>query len=457
MNLLPILRLTSLAAAALLSACASIQLPEPAPVREARWLEQNWSAAERHWYHHASQGTSTFPVPYAWFIALEQPTLNLFGAPRLLIEPDYLRRFGFIPSPAALDDGATARAHGYAASPTAAASAPAGRAYEGSRDQAWSRPNPDRLPVGFARTPGYTDPVTGQPLPDQIGLTCAACHTGHIQYKGTSLLIDGGPAVVDMDALRYALVYAMAYTYYLPARFDRFAQRVLGAGHDDKAAAALKVELKALIDRIKAIRDAEERTPGQDVTEGFNRLDALNRIGNAVFAEGLYGSDPKVLGFDPMRNYARISAPVKYPHIWDASWFDWVQYDASIMQPMVRNAGEALGVYARVNLSNPELPLYRSSVPVRALHEMEQQLAGPNPGRIAGPTGRPVGFRGLQAPKWPADVLGAVDPAQVTEGRRLYAELCQSCHLPPVNEKAFWSGSHWQAPNAAGERYLKVP
>ncbi|MEY4753146.1 MAG: hypothetical protein RJA44_821, partial [Pseudomonadota bacterium] len=149
--------------------------------------------------------------------------------------------------------------------------------------------------------------------------------------------------------------------------------------------------------------------------------------------------------------------PVKYPHIWDASWFDWVQYDASIMQPMVRNAGEAMGVYARVNLSNPELPLYRSSVPVRALHEMEQQLAGPNPGRIAGPTGRPVGFRGLQAPKWPADVLGAVDPAQVTEGRRLYAELCQSCHLPPVNEKAFWSGSHWQAPNAAGERYLKVP
>jgi hypothetical protein len=46
-------------------------LPALAPIKEAHWLDQNWSTEDRHWFHHASQGTATFPVPYAWFVALE--------------------------------------------------------------------------------------------------------------------------------------------------------------------------------------------------------------------------------------------------------------------------------------------------------------------------------------------------------------------------------------------------
>ena len=37
----------------------------PRPIKEAHWLDQNWSTEDRHWFHHASQGTATFPVPYA--------------------------------------------------------------------------------------------------------------------------------------------------------------------------------------------------------------------------------------------------------------------------------------------------------------------------------------------------------------------------------------------------------
>lgn len=33
--------------------------PENQPIREARWLEQNWSPHERFWFHHATQGTSS--------------------------------------------------------------------------------------------------------------------------------------------------------------------------------------------------------------------------------------------------------------------------------------------------------------------------------------------------------------------------------------------------------------
>ena len=56
-------------------------LPEHVEPRAAYWLEQNWALEDRHWFHHASQGTATFPVPYNWFMALEQPRLHFFAKP----------------------------------------------------------------------------------------------------------------------------------------------------------------------------------------------------------------------------------------------------------------------------------------------------------------------------------------------------------------------------------------
>ena len=54
-------------------------LPDMPAIKSARWLDQNWSTEDRHWFHHVSQGTKTFPVPYAWFVALEQPRIHLLS------------------------------------------------------------------------------------------------------------------------------------------------------------------------------------------------------------------------------------------------------------------------------------------------------------------------------------------------------------------------------------------
>lgn len=444
MNALRPLLLASPLAVGLLAGCAPT-LPINKPITEARWLDQNWDGADRYWYHHASQGTSTFPVPYKWFVALEQPEITLFGTPPLLIDPDYMRRFGFITSPRNVGNADEGKNHGYGYK---------GHSYAGLQryGQQADNVNPDGLPVGFARTAGYTNPSTGQALPDQIGLTCAACHTGQLEYKGVSLRIDGGSATTDLNKLRTVLGLSLAYTKYVPGRFDRFAQRVLGPKASDADRAALREQLSALIAKGEALAKAESKAPGTTVDEGYTRLDALTRIGNTVFAEGLVGAP---LDFDPLeKNYQRISAPVKFPHIWQLSWLDWVQYDGSIMQPMVRNAGEAMGVAAKVNTTNPARPLYASSVDVNSLFEMESLLAGPNP---FGKEGKPA-FKGLASPKWPADLLGALKPELVSQGRGLYQELCAGCHLPPSSDPSgeFWNPRHWTAPNAAGERYLKV-
>ena len=234
-------------------------------------------------------------------------------------------------------------------------------------------------------------------------------------------------------------------------RFDRFAEAVLkDDAYSDKNAADLAVELQA---RVVSLAQA----PGEvDVVEGFARLDALNRIGNQVFA------------LDPKRysNYVAINAPVNFPHLWTASWFDWVQYDGSIMQPLIRNSGEAMGVRAMINTRAPTGETrFSSSVPLSNLYWIEHALSGDNPFPLGSTDGLDnpfvrdpdTGFNkltGLSGPKWPK-AFGEIDTARSAKGAALYTAHCADCHLPPLNSDAFWrnqnahenansSGKYWE-------------
>ncbi|HZR75458.1 di-heme-cytochrome C peroxidase [Bradyrhizobium sp.] len=429
-------------------------LPNMPPVKAARWLDQNWSTEERHWFHHVSQGTKTFPVPYAWFVALEQPRIHLFTRPGLLSATNYLERFGFIPSPKTIHtDEATLLRYGYADPSTAPPSAPS------ARDK-WPVENTDGLPVGFARLVGAADPATGISQPDLIGLTCAACHTGSIHYKGTSIRYDGGPAMVNLLNLEKATGLSIAYTLLpcvplLPCRFDRFARRVLGANATEAQRTELKKGLTDAGVFVKAQADTLtnlfNRVHQQDTEEGYGRLDALNRIGNQVFY-----TDMMLSGVAVSDNNMRVrDAPVSFPPIWTVPWFMWAQYDASIQQPLIRNAGEALGVSALLNVSPDYSPktLFRSSVDVENLDAIEKMLKGSNPFEQT-----PKGFGGLKSPKWPSEMFPdedawKIDPDKVKNGRKIYAEICVECHLGPVNDpefdaqypdKSFWKDPHWK-------------
>jgi hypothetical protein len=422
-------------------------LPAPQPVKAARWLDQNWPEADRYWYHHASQGTSTIPIPYKWFVSLAVPDVSLFGTPPLLSGEAYMTKLGFVPSPKRGND---AKADGYS------------QPIEPGQFAAWKdgpidEANPDGLPVGFAITKGYPDPVTGKMLPDQLGLTCAACHTGHLEYNGVSLRIDGANAAVSLPKLTSALGGALLLTDLLPWRFSAFADRVLGADATAEQKNELRKQLNTLLSDTKAVQDRTAGVDKKSTDEGFNRIDALNRIGNVVFFNGLLAA--KWPGFDVTPNYVPLSAPVKFPPLWDTPWFLWAQYDGSIMQPVVRNAGEAMGVGALVNMTNdtPPAALWASSINFRHLGEFERLLSGPNPLTPDG-QGGVKGFSGLRSPKWPTDVLGPIDAGLAAKGRQLYGDLCQRCHMPPVNEPKsdIYNASLWTTPTATGEAYLKV-
>lgn len=373
----------------------SVSLPNFPPETKTVWLEQNWSKEQQVFFHHADQGSATFGVPYEWFVALERPIPSL-SDPGLLSDGTYLDKFGFI---------ASAKAE-------------------------------DAMPIGFARggavidpTSGahWTNPETGRDM-TRIGLTCAACHTGRMTYKGAAILIDGGGAMIDVNAVRKAAAVSLFLTRYMPFRFDRFADRVLGPHARPEAKDALRAKLEAVLNGVKRVRKLDASIADRSVTEGIGRLDALNRIGNQVFG----------LGLNTDANYAPTSAPVRYPHLWDASWFDWVQYNSSIEQPMVRNAGEALGVGAAVDLTSTPKPTLRSALNIASLYGIEAALSGGQPTQG-------TGFTGLRSPRWPEQFLPPIDRVRAQRGAVLYKGLCQGCHLPPVGSDAFFDAKYWSA------------
>lgn len=386
----------AVAAIALVGAATGPGIAQPAP--QSVWLEQNWTPAVRTAYHHQSQGTLTIPIPRVWFLALQQP--GIAPSTGKFSDPAYLERFGFIPSPR-------------------------------------SASNPDGLPIGFAPTTG-PDPRNGQEL-DRLGFTCAACHTGRIDVGRTSILVDGAPALIDLGEFGAKLGLALGETDISFTRFPRFArevERLLGHPVDREQ---LHRELHAVV--VRGLGAVLQGLGSRGVTEGFGRLDALNRIGNTVFADGM--------GID--RNRVTITAPVAFPHIWDTSWYAWVQYNGSIERPMVRNAGEAMGVSAPVNYNTAPTPRFTTTIPIGALHDnIEAMLAGPRPPSAA------TGFTGLRAPAWPENILPPIDRPLAARGAELYGRHCQGCHLPAPNTPEFWTSNRWTPANAAGESYLNL-
>jgi hypothetical protein len=363
---------------------------------EIVYLEQGWTTAERQEFYHTGQGTRL--LPYQWFMALEQPCLKL-AACEPFAAKSYLGRFGFI---------------------------------EGQPDPKF---NPDGLPVGFARQENFYDPITRETYP-VVGLTCAACHTGELHHGKYAVRIEGGPAMIEIAEFQKALGIALGLTQKFPFRFDRFADKVLGQGVSEEKKQALRARLDQSLERALAELKATDQARIYVNPAGFARTDALTRIGNQVFAVDMKND----------ANYAPANAPVRYPQLWDASWFTWVQYNSSIADPLVRNVGEALGVRAVAKLYGDDAAKYANSVEIANLKRLEELLSGPAP------------YQGLTSPKWPA-VFPALDSTKVARGAELYKQHCQGCHLPPVEELrkdlASEKPQYW-IENGQKRRFLRV-
>ena len=361
----------------------SSQVAPDQPEHTIYYLNQGWGSSVdselRQTFYYTPQGTSLLGTGfrYSWLTHLEQA-----GRKQLFIAPEHMRAMGFqvdnVPTPA----------------------------------------NPENLPVGFTRhfAPEFNDEV--------LDITCAACHTGELHARvhgeNAGIRIDGGQAMHAFTStvtgqFGPTLTAAMAATLLNPFKFVRFARGVLRERYPEGRAALAGDFAKVLFSLLSQTADDlfHNRYP---IEEGFGRVDAIGRIANAAFGTELDAS-----------NFAPGNAPVSYPAIWTAHYWDWVQYTACCVQPMSRNVGESLGVGATLGLVSdregplPEADRFVSSTLIRNLKKIEDTIAK------------------LEAPQWPEDLLGKVDREKAAAGKVLFEKRCAMCHEPcnlPASEIA---------------------
>ena len=257
-----------LAALLPIGSCQKTEDDYPPPGGGDTSTDQGWDYGTAQSWYHVDQGTAFFP--YDWFVALEQAQ----GQERFAA-PGNMQRFGFLSNPP---------------------------------HQTY---NPDGLPIGFSRTELQLDKGAFQCWQgDWVGLTCAACHTGQVNYHGTTLLIEGGPAQSDIETFRLRLADAVGAVATDPQKAQRFVGRVL-ARRPDLTPAAVQASLQcfgqASAARVRIEREALAKADEPPTGSGFARLDALGRGANFLFAEST----------GMVENYKPTTAPVSYPHLWD--------------------------------------------------------------------------------------------------------------------------------------------
>jgi cytochrome c5 len=221
------------------------------------YLDQGWDEAGSLWFYNTTQGSGL--LPYDFLLALQQPGLNPVECERngekagWFLCDGNIDRYRYLPQKATFF-------------------------------------NPDALPVGFVK-----ETYQGQ---DYVGYTCAACHTGQINFtnpgetEARALRIDGGPAMADMVGFLTELNRAMKLTLGVPGlenrRLDPFVKRVLALNNDYTSRAQVEADLKKWTDVLILYNTINHSTNnGQEVKYGYARLDAFGRIYNRVLQHAI--------------------------------------------------------------------------------------------------------------------------------------------------------------------------
>ncbi|BCT66941.1 di-heme-cytochrome C peroxidase [Nitrosospira sp. NRS527] len=390
---------------------------------------QNWQPADSLWFYSVTQGSDM--MPYDFFMVLEKKdTTEPFRS------NENMNRYRYLPQKA-------------------------------------TSSNPDALPVGFVK-----DTYKGN---DYVGLTCAACHTGQINYKGKGIRIDGGPAGADMETFMADIVRAMKATRENEEVQNRFVKNVLARGAYKKEA-DVKADLQKYTERLASYITINYSTTHY----GYARLDAFGRIYNRVLEhivtvkelkdllsdpwimknaaiseeelESIAGNTDRVLsgeqrdqivhnllavltrnrsleGLEPLGKLRKKlfnppNAPVSYPFLWDTPQHDYVQWNGltenSGLKAIARNAGEAIGVFGTLDWTERDgfsLPALITGQGLFGRHiSYDSSVNVLNLRRIE------ARLLSLQSPQWPENILPPIDRSRLEKGKSLFNRHCISCH-----------------------------
>lgn len=398
---------------------------------EVKYLEQGWTPAESLWFYNTTQGSNL--MPYDFFMVLEQ-----IGKSELFRTNENMNHYGYLPQKA-------------------------------------STSNPDALPVGWVK-----DVYKKK---EYIGLTCAACHTGQINYSGIGIRIDGGPANADLEMFLRRIAIAMHAVIDKKNEEvrNRFVKNVLARGNYKTETEVLD-DLEVFTQRLDFYNVVNSNHQDGNVRQndyGYARLDAFGRIYNRVLEHIINVRELRVLLRDPqiMRDnklteeqvesiiqdandlldsgqrthiiqrltqilskpqllrlrdklFIKADAPVSYPFLWDTPQHDYVQWnglaDNAGLGSIGRNAGEVIGVFGTLDWEKKDG------------FSLSARISGQPPGDTYINFDSSVNVHNLRlieshlwrlkSPVWPEGILGKIDHKAKGRGELLFNKYCVSCH-----------------------------
>ncbi|MES2057825.1 MAG: di-heme-cytochrome C peroxidase [Pseudomonadota bacterium] len=337
-----------------------------------------WTDAARSDFYSRDQGSQM--IPFAWLAALSAAD----GQPFL---GDQLARYGYLPNPGA------------------------------------------DLPVGFTKA--------GPAGQEMAGMTCAACHTRQISVGPQQYRVDGGPALVDFQALLSDMLDAVDRVRATDATFAAFAATVLGANAPKKKVTQLRQDVDLWYLRENALRTGAYPTP----LWGVGRLDAVSMIFDRLAGLDL-GKSPSYL---IQSNIKLADAPVRYPFLWNAPKQDYTQWpgfaaNGSDIYGLARNTGEVVGVFGKFRPRKSIFHLFgidflNNGTPNETSVQFDGLLKLENLVKLIG------------APKWPF----AIDSTLAARGQAIFnlpdsQGGCASCHGVTPGIKRLPGQSTWATP-----------
>jgi mono/diheme cytochrome c family protein len=247
-----------------------------------------------------------------------------------------------------------------------------------------------------------------------IGLTCAACHTGHLTDGKRDYLVVGGPATLDLQDflqdLFVALLKVRSGSYQdaaLTEDWQAFAAAVLLADSDPQAAKALHAEVTVWLQTRK---DIQASLHGGGAW-GPGRVDAAQMTANSM---AVLSQSPNVAGLPA------ASAPVSIPHLWLAmpgTSANAADIGIAGSDGLSRPIAKTVGLFAEVTLPDPKVladgavAAVETSIRTDNLRALERVRAAITP------------------PLWPQD-WGVIDVASPdwAAGQAIYRAQCAACH-----------------------------
>ncbi|MFT5116826.1 MAG: hypothetical protein ACI9NY_000349 [Kiritimatiellia bacterium] len=397
------------------------------------YLDQGWSASDSLWYYNTTQGSAL--MPYDFLVVLEQEK----SEERFLSNKN-VDKYRYLPQKSTFF-------------------------------------NPDAFPVGLVK-----DTYQNK---DYVGYTCAACHTGQVNYKGQAIRIDGGPAMADMVGFLSSLEKSMQATLDNDDKKQRFVDKVIALDNDFSSAD----KVIASLEEWTITRRLYNTINHSHIDYGYARLDAFGRIYNRVLQhminkpqlanamklvtsptgkrvlsnaeidkvldgvgeniivdkqfglilERLASKESGYPGLN-QRNILRVrnkvfnepNAPVSYPFLWDIAQSDYVQWNGvannSGVGPLGRNTGEVIGVFGILDWSSHKADGFSLSASLTGQQNLEQQVDFKSSIDLTNLRRLESHLKSLQSPVWPEKILGEIDTEKAERGQVIYSQYCQSCH-----------------------------